>query len=129
MRCTSAASDDEALQFLCEAIADDDPYALAIIDMEMPGMNGMELARAIKCDLIAKDIRVVMLCSDAKARKNSDIDAFLVKPVKQPQLHQCLVKCSGAAPLKRTKAKNQARPTQPLVLFMIRASWLLKTMK
>jgi PAS domain S-box-containing protein len=108
MRCTSVASGDEALQFLCEAIADDDPYALAIIDMEMPGMNGMELARAIKSDLIAKDIRVVMLCSDVKARKNSDIDALLVKPVKQPQLHQCLVSVLGAAPLKRTKAKNQA---------------------
>ena len=114
MRCTSAASGDEALQFLCEAIADEDPYALAIIDMEMPGMNGMELARAIKSDLIAKDIRVVMLVGhpiDAKARKNSDIDAFLVKPVKQPQLHQCLVSVLGAAPLKRTKAKNQA-PTE-----------------
>ena len=107
-RCTSVASGDEALQFLCEAIADDDPYALAIIDMEMPGMNGMELARAIKSDLIAKDIRVVMLCSDAKARRNSDIDAFLVKPVKQPLLHQCLVSVVGAAPLKRTKAKNPA---------------------
>src|SRR5256714_8029381 len=65
MRCTSVASGDEALQFLCEAIADDDPYAIVIIDMEMPGMNGMELARAIKSDLIAKNIRVVMLCSDA----------------------------------------------------------------
>jgi CheY-like chemotaxis protein len=75
--------------------------------MEMPGMNGMELARAIKSDLIAKDIRVVMLCSDAKARRNSDIDAFLVKPVKQPQLHQCLASVLGAAPSKRSKAKNQ----------------------
>ncbi|PYK68547.1 MAG: hypothetical protein DME45_06865 [Verrucomicrobia bacterium] len=114
MRCTSAASGDEALEFLCKAIADGDRYALAIIDMEMPGrMNGMELARAIKIDPITEDTRVIMLQSDAhpldaKARKNSDIDAFLVKPVKQPQLHQCLASVLGAAPSRRTKAKSQA---------------------
>ncbi len=113
MRCTSAASCDEALQFLCEAIATERPYALAIIDMEMPGMNGMELAQAIKNDPITKDTRVIMLnsdghCLDAKTHKNSDIDAFLVRPVKQPQLHQCLASVLGPAPLKRTKAKKHA---------------------
>jgi two-component system, sensor histidine kinase and response regulator len=113
MRCTSATSGEEALKFLCEAIANEDRYALAIIDMEMPGMNGMELARAIKSDPITKDTRVIMLYSDAKpfdaeVRKNSDVDAFLVKPVKQPQLHQCLATVLGAAPSKRTTAKNQA---------------------
>jgi len=113
MQCTSAASGDEALQFLCAAIADGDRYAVAIIDMEMPGMNGLELARAIKGDPITKDTRVIMLYSDAhplnaEARNNSEIDAFLAKPVKQPQLHQCLARVLGAAPLRRTKAKNRA---------------------
>jgi two-component system, sensor histidine kinase and response regulator len=116
MRCTPAASGDEALIFLCKAIADEDRCAIAIIDMEMPGMNGMELARAIKSDPITKDIGVIMLYSDAhaldaKARENSDIDAFLVKPVKQPQLHQCLAGLLGTAQLKKTKAKNHA-PTE-----------------
>ena len=57
MQCTLAASGEEALQFLCEAIADENPYALAIIDMQMPGMNGMELAQAIKNDPVTKDTR------------------------------------------------------------------------
>jgi two-component system, sensor histidine kinase and response regulator len=118
MRCTSAASGEEALQFLCEAIADEDPYALAIIDMQMPGMNGMELARAIKSDHITKDTRVIMLSSvghpiDAKTRKNADIDAFLVKPVKQPHLHQCLASVLGSAPLKRSKAKKNPSNEAP----------------
>jgi two-component system sensor histidine kinase/response regulator len=118
MRCTSAASGGEALQFLCEAIADEDPYALAIIDMQMPGINGMELARAIKSDHITKDTRVIMLSSvghpiDAETRKNADIDAFLGKPVKQPHLHQCLASVLGSAPLKRTKAKNHVSSEAP----------------
>jgi two-component system sensor histidine kinase/response regulator len=90
---------------LCEAIADEDPYALAIIDMQMAGMSGMELARAIKRDHIAKDTRVIMLSSvgqtiDAETRKNIEIDAFLVKPVKQPHLYQCLASVLASAPLR-----------------------------
>jgi two-component system, sensor histidine kinase and response regulator len=118
MRCTSAASGEEALQFLCGAIADEDPYVLAVIDMQMPGMNGMELARAIKNDHLTKDTRVIILSSvehpiDATTRKNADIDAFLVKPAKQPHLHQCLASVLGPAPLKRTKAKNHASSEAP----------------
>src|SRR5205823_9532250 len=41
-------------------------------------------------------------------RKNTDIDAFLVKPVKQPHLYQCLASVLASAPLKRTKSKNHA---------------------
>ena len=79
----------------------------------------MELAQAIKSDPITKDTRVIMISSvgnpiDAQTRKNADIDAFFEKPVKQPQLHQCLASVLGSAPLKRTKANNhtpsEARP-------------------
>jgi CheY-like chemotaxis protein len=118
MRCTSAPSAEEALQLLCEAIADKDPYALAIIDMQMPGMNGTELARAIKSDHITKDTRIIMLSAvghpiDANTRKNADIDAFLAKPVNQPHLHQCLASVLGLAPSKRTKPKNHASSEAP----------------
>jgi two-component system, sensor histidine kinase and response regulator len=118
MRCTSAANGEEALKFLCEAIADKDPYALALIDMQVPGMNGMELTRAIKSDHITKDTRVIMLSSvghaiDATSRKNPDVDAFLIKPVKQPQLHQCLARILEPALLKRTKAKNHVSSERP----------------
>ncbi|TMP90144.1 MAG: response regulator, partial [Verrucomicrobia bacterium] len=118
MRCTSAASGEEALQFLCGAIADEDPYALAMIDMQMPGMNGVELARTIKNDHLTKGTRVIMLSSvghpiDANTRKNADIDAFLVKPAKQPHLQECLASVLGPAPLRRTKAKNHASSEAP----------------
>src|SRR5439155_15043388 len=108
MQCTSAASGEEAVQLLCRAIADEDPYALAIIDMQMSGMNGVELARTIKNDHLTKGRRVIMLSSvgypiDANTRKNADIDAFLVKPAKQPHLHQCLASVLGPAPVKTTK--------------------------
>ena len=113
MRCTAAANGDEALQFLCKSIADGDRYAVALIDMEMPGMNGMELARAIKSDAITKNTNVILLCSDdsplaPEACKNSEIDAFLAKPVTQPQLHQCLASLVGA----------DQRFVRPLVLFL-----------
>jgi two-component system, sensor histidine kinase and response regulator len=112
MRCTSAVSGDEALQLLCEAIATKDRYAVAIIDVQTSGMSGTDLVQAIKNDPITKDTRVVILYPDAhsleQACKNSDVDAFLVRPVKEPQLHQCLASVLLAAPLKTTKAKNHA---------------------
>src|SRR5947207_3327212 len=118
MQCTSAASGEEAVQLLCRAIADEDPYALAIIDMQMSGMNGVELARTIKNDHLTKGTRVIMLSSvgypiDANTRKNADIDAFLVKPAKQPHLHQCLASVLGPAPVKTTKAKNHTSSEAP----------------
>jgi len=111
-RCTSAASGEEALQFLCGAIADEDPYALAMIDMQMSGINGMDLARAIKNDHVTKDTRVIMLSSvghpiDANTRENADIDAFLVKPATQLHLQQCLAGILGSAPSKRTNEVNR----------------------
>src|SRR5947208_12671391 len=117
-RCTSAASGEEALQFLCGAIADEDPYALAMIDMQMSGINGMDLARAIKNDHVTKDTRVIMLSSvghpiDANTRENADIDAFLVKPATQLHLQQCLAGILGSAPSKRTKAKNHTSSEAP----------------
>jgi PAS domain S-box-containing protein len=119
MQCTPAASGEEALQFLCEAIADEKPYGVAVIDMRMPRMNGMELAQAIKSDPVTKATRVIMISSvenpiDAQTRKNLDIDAFFEKPVKQAQLHQCLANVLGSTPTKRIKANNntqgEARP-------------------
>src|SRR5947207_15417903 len=119
MECTSAASGEEALQFLCEAIANENPYALAIIDMQMPGMNGMELAQAIKSDPITKDTRVIMISSvgnsiDVQTRKNADIDAFFEQPVRQSQLPHYLASAFGCTPLSRSQPKNhtltQAHP-------------------
>ncbi len=72
------------------------PFDAAIIDMLMPGMDGLELGRRIKNDSALKETRMVMLTSlglrgDAARMKEVGFNAFLNKPVKRAQLFDCLI--------------------------------------
>ena len=61
----------------------------------MPGMDGLTLARAIMADLSIAGTRLVALTSLGRPAateelKLAKIDAYLVKPVKQSRLFDCL---------------------------------------
>ena len=64
-RMTSQSAKDgfQALELLRSAARRGLPYDLAILDMHMPGMDGLELARTIKNDIAIQDVRLVMLSS------------------------------------------------------------------
>jgi two-component system sensor histidine kinase/response regulator len=85
-----------ALEMLREAAARQEPYAVALLDFRMPGMNGIELARQIKTDPATKHVRLIMLTSagqrsEASAAAEVGIDAYLTKPVRHSSLHDRLV--------------------------------------
>ena len=91
MRNGSFADGEEALQALRDAKAAGDPYHFAMLDYQMPGMDGAELARAIKAD--ASSAKPWWCCSLPSAtgsgirqKESGTIDASLVKPVRQSQL-------------------------------------------
>jgi CheY-like chemotaxis protein len=91
MRNGSFATGEAALQALREAEAGGEPYHFAIIDYQMPGMDGAELARAIKADGAIRETVVVLLTSvsqwiEVRQKESGTIDASLVKPVRQSQL-------------------------------------------
>ena len=48
MRCDVAINAAEALSMLKKANAENDPYAIALIDYIMPGMNGLELIQIMR---------------------------------------------------------------------------------
>ena len=50
MRDGKATNGAEALDCLRKAALEGDPYRLALIDLEMPDMDGLALAREIKSD-------------------------------------------------------------------------------
>jgi len=69
-----------------------DSYDLAILDMHMPGMNGLELANQIqKRD---NPPPVIMLTSLGWRDKDETVKfaAFLTKPVKQASLYQAVIR-------------------------------------
>jgi signal transduction histidine kinase/ligand-binding sensor domain-containing protein/DNA-binding response OmpR family regulator len=95
MRDGSFRSGEQALEALRAAQQSGDPYHFAILDYQMPVMDGATLARAIKADPAIGGTVLVMLTSvghlDAvKHAERANIDACLPKPVRQSQLLNAL---------------------------------------
>jgi two-component system, sensor histidine kinase and response regulator len=59
MRVAMAEGGQRALDVLNAALAEMDPFRLALIDMQMPGMDGEMLGRAIQTDARFEDTRLV----------------------------------------------------------------------
>lgn len=95
MRCAVCSDAMRALELLQEAHIQGDPFQMAVLDYLMPGMNGEQLARAIKVDSAIQDTALVMLTS-AGGRgyswrfEEAGFSAFLTKPVRTQELRNTL---------------------------------------
>jgi two-component system, sensor histidine kinase and response regulator len=94
MRDGMAEDGAEALAVLRAAAESGEAYGLAILDMQMPGMNGIQLARAIGDEPAISPPRMVLLTSiglniNEEARE-AGIEVVLNKPVRQSQLYDAL---------------------------------------
>jgi len=104
MRQGIAMGGKQALAMLQTAVDQGDPYDLAILDMHMPGMNGITLARAIKGDGLLADTPMIMLTSvgnngDAHEAKETGIAVYLHKPVRQSDLYNAMAGVVNVTPL------------------------------
>jgi PAS domain S-box-containing protein len=97
MAATSAESGALALESLERAANLETPYDLAILDMHMPGMDGLELAQRIKGNPAFAATRLVLLTSlnqddEARAAREVGIVAWLTKPARKRRLYETLVR-------------------------------------
>ncbi len=96
-----AVSDGQtALERLRDAAGEGSPFRMAILDMQMPGMDGETLGKKIKADPRISDTVLVMMTSlgargDAKRLEEAGFAAYLTKPVKSTKLHDCLLTVLG----------------------------------
>ena len=98
--CVAVTSGEQALSVMNAAVVKGCPYSIAIIDMQMPGMDGAQLATFIRDESVHKNTRLMMLTSqakrgDVKAMKAIGFDAYLTKPVDQVELHNALLQLNG----------------------------------
>jgi CheY-like chemotaxis protein/HAMP domain-containing protein len=116
MRAEEAEDGPGALETLRAAGQGGRAFDVALLDLQMPGMDGLELARAIRRDAGLAATRLVVLTSaglrgHAAESKRIGISAYLTKPVRQSQLHDCLAMVMTPA----AKTPSARRGATPLV--------------
>jgi len=95
MRPSLAADGPSALRQLREAVRNGTPYEIVILDLCMPGMDGLEVANAITADDTLSQTRLMMLSSagpvDQTAAAAAGVATCVDKPVRLSELHDSLV--------------------------------------
>jgi PAS domain S-box-containing protein len=91
----TVADGARAIEQLRAAVAAGKPFDLAMLDRQLPGMDGWTLARRIKDEPAIRSVRLVLLTSagqrgDAQAAQAAGFNAYLVKPVRHTRLYDCL---------------------------------------
>ena len=81
-------------------IINNDPFDIAILDMLMPDMDGLELTKEIRKYRDKKSLPVVILSSGGsqdidKKEINEYLNAIVSKPIKQAQLYKMLMSILG----------------------------------
>jgi signal transduction histidine kinase/DNA-binding response OmpR family regulator len=92
---TSCESGPAALAALAEARQSGAPYTVLLLDAQMPGMNGFELAENIQHDPRNSALYIMMLSStdlpnDKERCRRLGIEKYLVKPVAMAELRRSL---------------------------------------
>lgn len=93
---TPAADGRLALKLLKDAAQSGKHFRVALVDDDMPEMNGYDLAKAIKSRADIRDTVLMILVSmnatvDEKKLKANGFDGFMTKPVRQSQLFNAIM--------------------------------------
>ena len=112
----SEAEDGNRALELLHAAAQHEPYDIVLMDMNMPGIDGFDLARTIKADPSIAAVPLVLMTSfgqrgDGRVAREIGIAAYLTKPVRESQLFDCLVTVLDRSGVVSTQS-NAATPAK-----------------
>lgn len=132
MKVTEAASGQEAIEILHHQ---EKPFDIAVLDMQMPVMDGITLAKEIRKEFPPDKLPLIMLTSLGRQQlSEADLfSAYLTKPVKTSHLFECLIEVLSVdqrnlieKPIQANVSKNLTttqfkinRPTAPLRLLLV----------
>ncbi|HEV8267818.1 MAG TPA: response regulator, partial [Thermoanaerobaculia bacterium] len=100
MRSEVVSDGATALWELRDAARRGEPYDLALLDSQVRGADGLEMAREIQADPNLNGVRLVLVTAvgrrgDGAAARMAGIRGYLTKPVRQFQLYDCLATVMG----------------------------------
>jgi CheY-like chemotaxis protein len=95
-----AENAETALTMLLDAAARSEPYDVALVDMNMPGISGLQLARLVRGEPAIAGVRIVLLTATGLVPSRAQLDEWRVehalsKPARQSQLFDCLANVSA----------------------------------
>ena len=95
-----AVDGKEAIDRLNEAYDSGKPYRLLLLDLQMPKLDGFDVAKIIKATSLGDDLKIIMLTSlgrkgDAARCKEVGISGYLTKPIKQSELLDAIMMAMG----------------------------------
>ncbi|RKT99589.1 hybrid sensor histidine kinase/response regulator [Burkholderia sp. Nafp2/4-1b] len=99
----TAIGGDDALAQLRAAVADHAPFDLAIVDVRMPGMDGISLVQHIRHDPSLRALRIITLTAfemmdSVQVARELDIAARLTKPLHGADLHAAIASAMHVMP-------------------------------
>ena len=115
---TEAEDGPGGLEALEQGIATNKPFALVLLDYQMPDMDGFEVAERIRKNNLLNNIPVILLTSlllmgeQAKAQQLG-ISAVLRKPVKRAELKETIDMAVGRPGPKGEGAQSSISPAAP----------------
>ncbi|MFC1883778.1 response regulator [Thermodesulfobacteriota bacterium] len=105
-----ASSAQSALSKMEKVASSGENFDIVLVDLQMPGMDGVEFAKVVRERTKIKDIPLILLTSlgergDAGLYEEAGFDAYLIKPVDMNLLFDCI-----RAILPREKKKSGSMP-------------------
>ncbi|MEA2104558.1 MAG: ATP-binding protein, partial [Candidatus Cloacimonadota bacterium] len=97
---SAAPKGTDGLEMLYKAYDSGSPFDIVLLDMQMPGMDGLTVGKAIKNDQKLKNTRLIILSSmstrgDSAKFKKAGFAAFLSKPISQSDLFDSIGQVMG----------------------------------
>ncbi|MBS0300335.1 MAG: response regulator [Proteobacteria bacterium] len=125
-----ATDGEQALMFMRQSLDNNKPFHLAILDMHMPKMNGLELADTIYMHPGMRKTRMMMLTSthgDASQleRQSTGILRCVNKPIRQKELFEIIHEVMGRNLTDPAKEPASTQDSLPLVAPVINGKILV----
>lgn len=117
-RSSPAFNGVSGLLLMEEAVRDGDPFRLILLDQQMPGLTGLDLASLVRNRPDLKDVKMILLSSSLN-RDESELAAqigvsrALSKPVRRTTLQEVILETFG---IKNPKARTRSThdPFEPV---------------
>jgi signal transduction histidine kinase/DNA-binding response OmpR family regulator len=116
MRPTVAEGVEQAIAAMNKAVAEGDPYRIALVDYLMPDVDGLDFGRRIRADVMHRRTSLVLLTSaslggDSDRAAAAGFDGHFIKPVRRQTLMDALIAVAGAQETGRVLGRLLTRHT------------------